>query len=437
MIKRLRANREALRYIQNSSWMLAEYGLKVISAIFVSIYVARFLGPAQFGILSYALAIAAIFIVISRLGMESILVRDLARFPDDRQAYMSTAFGLMSAAALLAFLVLAGLVFWLETDPSTQLYIWIISASILFQTFLVVDYSFQAQVKAKYASIAKSIALIFSAINKLVLVWLNADLVYFALFYALDHLVTGLVLLAVHGYTRQPAFFKGFQARLVKPLLSSAWPMVLSAVAATIYMRVDQIMIKNMLGAHELGLYAAAAKIYEGWIIFPFVISISLLPAIVRLKQGAVEQYEKNMARLFSLLFWSSAAVALIATLAGDAIITLTFGSQFAGSGSVLAIVMWSSTFAALGSGAARYLTVEGMEKKIAIRTLLGALLNALLNLLLIPRFGIHGAAVATLITFFFCYYLINYFDAELQKLVSIENDAIALSWLWLKNDTR
>jgi O-antigen/teichoic acid export membrane protein len=426
-LKALTQNQNIMRYVKNSSWMLAEYGLKIISAIFVSIYVARYLGPEQFGLLSYALAIVAIASTVSRLGMESILVRDIAKYPEQQQAYLGTAFTLMLIAAITGVVMLSGIIYWLETDPKTQLYIWIIAVGILFQTFLAIDYNFQAQVKAKYSSIAKSVALGIGAIIKIYLVWTQAELWLFATAYAVDTAIIAATLLITHWLNKQPNFIGVFRREIVKPMLVSAWPMILAAVAAMLYMRIDQIMIKNMLGAEELGLYAAATKIYEGWIIVPYVISISLLPAIVKLKSSSQQSYEANLSRLFAIVIWSGVFVALIATLFGESIIYYTFGREFIEASQVLAIVMWSGAFTAIGSVTARYLTVEGMEKKIAIRTFVGLFLNVLLNLLLIPIYGIEGAAVATLLTIVIANYFINYVDKDLKQLRIICNNAIVL----------
>jgi len=426
----LSQSQEIVRYVRNSAWMLVEYVLKIVSAIFVGIYVARYLGPEKFGVLSYALAIASIFMAIGRLGMESVLVRDLAQHPSVRLAYMGTAFRLMLTAAIVGFLIMSALVFFLEPDQSSRFYILIISAGVLFQTLAVIDYAFQAQVRAKYSSIAKSVALTLTSIIKLIMVWHGAELIHFAIVYALDHAAIGLLLVFINFKKGDMRFVGRFEAELVKPLLRSAWPMVLSAVSAILYMRIDQLMIKNMLDLHQLGLYAAAVKIYEGWIVIPYVISISLLPAIVRLKSRSIARYERYMAMLFSLMFWGSAGVALIAIFLGDRIFLLTFGSEYLGGGDVLGIVMWAAAFASLGSITARYLTVEGMERKIAVRTFFGLVINVLLNLLLIPVYGIKGAATATLVTMFFSNFAINYADRDLKQLVGICNKSMTLRWL-------
>lgn len=410
--------------------MLSEQILKLVSAVLVTIYIARHLGPNDFGILSYALAIAMVFMAVTRLGMESILVRDIAKYPEQAQEYMSTALSLMLIASAVGLLALTGTVYLIEESNQTRLYILIISTGIIFQPLLVIEYNFQAQVKAKYSSLAKSAALSISATSKIILILLDGELYQFAIMYALDHLIIALTLLAMHIKKRQTTFTNRIKVELIKPLLKSAWPMILAALAATLYMRADQVMIKNMLGAHELGLYAAAIKIYEGWILVPYVLSISLLPAIVKMKSQSEKEYKNNMSMLFSLLIWTSACVAIVATTFGESIINMTYGSEYKSASTVLGIVMWASIFAALGSVTARYLTVEGMERKIATRTFIGLICNILLNLVLIPIYGIEGAAVATLITLFVANYAINYTDKSLKQLIEICNHSIIFRWL-------
>lgn len=428
--KQPKKQKEASRYIKNSLWMLSEYSIKIVSAIIVTIYVARYLGPDEFGKLSYAIAITAIFMAISRLGMESILVRDIARSPAKNMAYMGTAFWLMSGAALACITGTNLLSLLLEPNRETQLYIFIMSTGIAFQAFLTIEYNLQGQVKAKYSSSSKSIAMMIGSIIKIYLVEIKASPLIVVISFALDYALIALALIFTHISSSQGSFLLSAQKKLIKPLISSAWPMVLSALASILYMRIDQIMIKNMLSSHELGIYSAATKIYEGWIIIPYALSISLIPAIVRIKSNHPDKYESSMKKLFSILFWSGVIAALIATLFGDLLIKITFGPAFEGAQTVLSISMWTAAFTAIGSVTARYLTIEGMEKKIAQRTIFGLLMNIVLNIFLIPSFGIEGAAIATLITIISINYLINYADRDLAQLTRICNAAITLELL-------
>ena len=211
--------------------------------------------------------------------------------------------------------------------------------------------------------------------------------------------------------------------------------MVLSALAIILYMRTDLIMIKNILGTHDAGLYSAATRIYEGWIMIFVIISVSLLPVIVKLKKGSAEQYVKRLSQLFTLLFWGAMLGAVFATLYGEEIIYLAFGKEFAESTTVFVIVMWSAPFAAMGSLTARYLVVEGMEKKILFRTVVALIINVSLNMILIPLYGIEGAAIATLIAMISGNYMINYFDKDLRDLVAVCNKGIFSFDLYKRNN--
>lgn len=416
-----------MKYFRNTSWMFAEQGVKIVSAVFVGIYIARYLGPEQFGLLSYAIAVVAVLAAITRLGMDSILVRELVVHPEDKQQYIGTAFGLMLIASIIGVVIVAGVIGLIESDPQTKIYIWIISVGLIFQTLLVIDYAFQSQVKAKYSSIAKSVALSLSALIKICLVIFHADLLLFVLSYAFDHVLIALSLLIMYLTKQQPSFLFIFNAKLVKPLLKSAWPMVMSAVSIILYMRIDQIMIKNMLDSEQVGLYAAMTRVYEGWIMIPVILCASLLPAIVKMKSISQIQYEKRLILLFSIVFWLSMIVAVITALFSDVIINLTFGSEYAAASSVLVVIMWSSSFAALGSVTYRYLIAENMEKKIAVRTFVALAVNVTLNFILIPLYGIEGAAVATLVCIITANYLIDYLDSDLKQLIGIKNNALLI----------
>jgi O-antigen/teichoic acid export membrane protein len=130
-------------------------------------------------------------------------------------------------------------------------------------------------------------------------------------------------------------------------------------------------------------------------------------------------------------MFWSSALVAVFMTFLGEYVIYYTFGADYSESISILSIIMWAAIFTSVGSITARYLTVENMEKKFATRTMLGLLVNIMFNIVLIPLYGVEGAAISTLITLIIANYLINYFDKDLRKLVFICNSSITLKWLW------
>jgi len=256
---------------------------------------------------------------------------------------------------------------------------------------------------------------------------MDLGLFFLALTFALEFVLVAVFLLLAYFFKKEEGFFLKFDASYIVPLLRSAWPMTLSALAIVAYMRIDQIMIKHMLDAQSLGLYSSVTRIYEGWIIMFTVVSVSLLPVISKLKSNSVEIYRIKLTHLFSLLIWISIAGALFSTIFRYEIISIIFGPDFLTASRVFSIVMWSAPFAAIGSLTVRYLTIENMERKIAIRTFIALAVNIGLNIILIPLYGIEGAAISTLIALFVGNYLINYFDKELHFLKCVCNNGFMI----------
>jgi len=399
--------------------MISEYGLRLVSAVLIGIYVARYLGPEKFGLLSYSSAIVTIFITVSQLGMANILVRDLAKCPERILAYMSTAFSLMMLAAIASFTVLSVCVFFIESDIQARAYIWVIAAGIIFQPFNVIDYYFQSQVKVKHSSVARLLALAISSSVKVYLVWTKAGVYVFAIAMALDYVLVALLLTMSYLNHHQECSFE-FDRSLVKPLLKSAWPMVLSALAATLYIRIDQIMIKNMIGSHELGLYMVASKFFEVWVSFVYVVSMSLMPLLVENKKNDPQKYEMLLVKVFRLFMFSGIVFYIFMFICGESVIEITFGLEYKAALTALIVLSLGAPLIAIRVITVRYLTVEGFEKKIASRTIAALGLSIVLNYILIPKFGVVGAAVSTVFALFYSAYLANFLDSELSYLRKI-----------------
>lgn len=424
-LNNLRNSQAFMKFFNNSSWMFFEYLLKIISGIFVSIYIARYLGPESYGVLTYALAMVAVFMAVSRLGMDNILVRDLAKYPDRVKEYMGTAFIIMIVAAFICIVFLLMLVSAFESDPGTKVYIFIISSGLVFQVFLIIDYNFQSQVKAKYSSIAKSVAIMVSSSVKIYLVLSDYTLLYIVISYAFDHLLIAIMLVVVHLRKREVNFVQGFNHSLVKPILRSAWPMVLSAVAVMLYMRVDQIMIMNIMGASDLGIYAAASKLFEGWVMLPYIISISLITAIVKYYEEDHSKFESLMTRLYIALIWGGVVVALITNLFSESIISFVFGKSYVEASIAFSIFMWVAIFSSINSLNARYFTIANFEKKIATRTIAALIINVIFNFIFIPVWGIEGAVMSTLLSTMVAALGVDIFDKDLMQLNRVRLNAL------------
>ncbi|MDD5462570.1 MAG: flippase [Methylococcales bacterium] len=387
------------RYFANTSWMFAEQIMRMVAGLLVGIWVARYLGPAQFGVFSYAIAFTALFSSIAKLGLDSIIVRDLVRDPSQRDLYIGTAFWLKVSGAIVMLAVIALTTQLTSNDPTTELYILIIASGFIFQSFEVVDFYFQSKALSKFVSICKLTQLLLSSVLKIYFVLTGAGLFWFVVVSVVDQTTLAASLYIAYRYQKLGSFFRHFDLITAKKLLKNSWPLMLSGLVIIIYQRIDQIMIKEMLGEKEVGLYSAAVRLSEVWYFIPMIITNSLFPAIINAKQISEEFYYGRLQNLYTLMVWLAIGIALPMTFLSDWLVTLLYGEAYRAGGQVLMIYIWAAVFVFFGCAWSQWMLIENRTKTPTFFHINTMLWNVILNLFLIPKFGIIGAALSALIS--------------------------------------
>lgn len=388
------------KYFFNTTWLFAEQGLRILSSILVGVWVARYLGPESFGIFSYSLAFTSIFAGFAKLGLDGIIVRELLNYPEKRETYLGTAFWLKILGALFVMGLMAVIVLFTSNDSTTNLFIFIIAVGLVFQSFEVVEFYFQSQVLAKIISICKVIQLVLSSIIKIYLVLTKAELIWFVLVTAFDALSLAVSYYFAYKLQKKPNFYKHFDFSIAKQLLKDSWPLIFTAIVVMIYMRIDQIMIKEMLGEYEVGIYSAAVRLSEAFYFIPMLMSASLFPAILSAKRQSAELYNKRFQQLYTVMAWMAIAIAIPMTFLSNWLILILFGQPYYEAGNVLMIHIWAGLFVFIGAASGKWYISENLQHYTLINTSVGAVLNVGLNFILIPKYGVVGAAYSTLISY-------------------------------------
>ena len=421
------------KYFANTSWLLGERALRIAVSLFVGIYVARYLGPERFGLLSYALSFVGIFVALATLGLDEVVVRELIKTPEQREKILGTSFLLKLVGTLLMWAAILVAIPRTENDLQTNILIIIIAFGTVFQAFNVIDLNFQAKVKSKYVVHAQFIQLIISSIVKIILVVNEAPLIWFASVYSLDVIVLAMGLVFAYLYNGDNIFSWKWSFETSKYLLHDSWPLILAGVVISVYMKIDQVMIKEMLGAKEVGLYAAAVKLSEAWYFIPMAIASSLFPAIINAKVYQKEVYYQRLQKLYDLMVWIAIAIALPTTFLSTLVVEFLYGKEYLGSSSVLIIHIWTAVFVFLGVASSKYLLAENFIKKTFYRTFIGALLNIIMNYYLIGIIGIQGAAISTLVSHFFAAYFYDILDKDLRIMFIMKTKSLFFYSLYAK----
>jgi len=396
------------RYFANTSWLFAEQLLRMVAGLLVGIWVARYLGPEQFGIFSYAIAFTSLFNSIAKLGLDGIVVRDLVKEAENRDIYLGTAFWLKLLGALLMLGIVAIAMQLTSSDPLTNLYILIIASGAIFQSFEVVDFYFQSKVLSKFVSICKMAQLFISSLLKLYFIYTGAELIYFVLVTLLDQVTLALSLYIAYRFQELGSFYGHFNKAIAKQLLKDSWPLIFSGLVIMIYMRIDQIMIKEMLGERDVGLFSAAVRLSEVWYFIPVIISTSLFPSIVNAKKISDKLYDTRLRRLYTFMIWLAIMIALPMTFLSNWLVTLLYGEAYREAGQILMIHIWAGVFVFMGVASSKWFISEGLQRHLTINTVAGAIMNILLNIFLIPKYGIYGAAIATVMSQALASYFMN-----------------------------
>jgi O-antigen/teichoic acid export membrane protein len=411
---------------QNTFWMLMDHFSKIASASLILLFVAKALGPSDFGMLSYVLSINLIFMTISRMGIESILVREISTDASNINKISTAAFVLMISSSLISILLIALVAYF---DQSiTKNYLWLICISILFQPLMVIDYLYQGISKARESAKIKTIANIISLSIKIYIIFFNFSFKYLALSYVLEAFIMASALIFLNKKDKKIMLKFSFDIEKIRELFGHAYPIIFASISAVLYQRSDQILINYYLGMEHVGLYAAPIKILELIMIAPFVITISLAPILVSYKNQDIQKFSSSFVMIFRFFLLYSLALVLIIHFYSIEIISFLFGNEFYKSAEILKILFYGLIFHIFGTIGTRSYFIIGEEKKIAFRTLIGLIINIIFNIILIPLYGIKGAALSTVISMSIAnYFLLFFFRQRNDNLLNIINHALYL----------
>lgn len=421
----------------NTAWLMTDRVLRLVVGLVIAVWMARVFGPELFGQYSFALAFVALFTSIAELGLGKVVVRDLVRTDGEREQIVGSAAMLKFAGGALAILLchLTALLV-VPDDQGIRLLITVISLGLLFRTFDVIDFRFQSLVASRYVVMARLPALLGFAALRVFLLLGTFSLTWFAWAYSLEALIAGLGLLLVYGMRGYRVFDWRPTARHAAALLRECWPLVFAGLSVMLYMKVDVVMLGRMSGDAAAGVYSAATRLTEGFYFIPMIIASSIMPMLVRAREAGMENYMRGLSRLYLVMVRISLAITLPLALSAPALIGLLYGEGYAESSGVLRIHVWASVAVFLGVASSQFLNLEGLQKLSLYRTLVGLVINIVLNLLLIPARGAEGAAIATLVSYFVATFSIMIPAGGFQQGVLMLRAMNPLAVLGLKGNT-
>ncbi|EET2948936.1 O41 family O-antigen flippase [Escherichia coli O41:H45] len=386
---------------KNSGWLLMERCTRLTLGLLVSTWIARYLGPDQYGVLSYVIAFIAFFQAILPLGMDGIIVRDISKNEKDSGAILGTIIITRFTLGLIlwfAIIILTTIIYSLKSEYT--LLSAIIGASLIFQAADTIDLWFQSQSQSKRTVVAKLLAYISVNLLKIGMLIFKCPLYAFAIATLLEFIFSSIGLII--AFTRfRPTVKLAFSSLIIKKFLGESWPFLISSIAIIIYMRIDQMFIKYYLPLNDLGIYSAMLPLATLWSFIPMTLSISVSPFLTKAKMESEEKYQKILCftfKLFSMLGW---LICIPVCVFSDYIVSLLYGPQYQTGAVVLSILIFTNLFIYQGVAQSLWIINERKGKLSLLKTILGAIVCIVANLILIPKYGIIGAAISAVLAQF------------------------------------
>ena len=400
------------KILSNSFWVIAQHLYSMLTSLTLVALIARYLGPSDYGMINYCASIISIFTTLSGLGLDNLIVSEIIRNPEKKSGYLGTALVMRLATSVVSYPIIIGIVYAINPDNKVLLIVAMLqSLGMVFQTYEVLIYWFQTELKMKYISIAMICAITITSIFRIVLLVKKATVIWFALSLSVQAFAAA-VIIAVFFLKKSGTKLKASKED-ARSLLKISYNFIISSMSVIIYMQADKIILERMTDTSHVGIYSAAVMLATYWQFIPIALIDSFRPVVLEKRKDSQESYVDLFkvvmagANLVSFIF------ALLMSTLGWVFINFIYGAEYQDAFIPLIILSWSSFIGISGYTRTIWITGEGFYKYEKRFTVTAAVINIILDIFFIWKMGITGAAVATLITYVYEVLIVPLFFKE------------------------
>ena len=393
MIKKLFKN----KVVNNASWIVGAKIFQMLTSLIVGVLTARYLGSADYGLVNYASSYTAFFTSLCTLGINSVIVKEFIDNPGKEGEIIGTTLGLRALASILSALSIISISMILDYgEPITQWVVALHSLGAVFHIFEVFNYWYSSRLESKKTSISALIAYGVMSVYKIILLASNASVIYFAVANSVDYIAVAVLLVGI--YVKDKGQRLSFSLGYGKKLLSKSCHYIIPGLMVAIYAQTDKIMLKQMIGAEEVGYYSVASSVCTMWCFVLAAIIDSLNPVIMEKHRENEKEYKRLNRILYAIIFYVSIFVSLLFVLFGDIAIKILYGEEYMPAVLPLKVITWYTAFSYLGVARNSWIVCENKQKYLVYIYLASAVSNVVFNLIFLPIWGAVGAAFASVL---------------------------------------
>ena len=404
----------------NFSWLVFDKFARASLNFLLFIFLARYLGPQEFGILNYLLALVFLFTSLSSLGINPVLTNILIKNKrKTNNSIISNSYILRFFSSLFGYLIFILFIIYLHGKNVYLSYSIIIGLSIIIKSYEVLFSYFESKSLSKYIVISQTISLVIVFSLIVSFLYLEFDIKYIYYCFLVDSLIT-LFLINIFFFKKERNFLFNLDFRKIYKIIYKSFPVLLSIVSIVIYMRIDQVMINLLLSEKDVGIYSVSVRIVEMFHFIPKIIMVSYLPILLISKN-----YTFELIKINSLLFKLSILVIFFIFALSKYITSILFGEIYMESVLTTILLSISLIFVFFGVANEHWYISKNLQKYYALNVFIGAITNIILNYFLIPSFGISGAAYSTILTYLLIIFLFDIFNKKTRVLLKLKYKSI------------
>ncbi len=396
--------------------------------LIVGILTARYLGPANRGLIDYATSYTAFFAAFCALGINSVLVKEFVDHPQKEGVIIGTTLVLRSISSFFSAIAILCIASIADAGETTTLLVVMLSCiGMLFQVFEVFNYWFQSKLQSKVTAIVSLIAYVVTALYKVVLLVSNQRVEAFAFATSLDYICIAVLLLFM--YKRAHGGRLLFSWDYGKVILKKSCHFILPTLMVSVYGQTDKIMLKQMISNAEIGYYSIAVSTCSIWCFVLSAIIDSMYPSIMEANKIDEGLFKKRNKQLYAIVFYVSISVSFLFLFFGEPIIKIMYGEPYLPAVAPLRIITWYTSFSYWGMARNAWIVCKDRQKYLVYVYAASALANVILNIIFIPLWGASGAAVASLAAQIFTTLVVPFFIKDLRENSTMMVEAVFLKF--------
>lgn len=425
----LRLSETKEKILRNLFWSVVGKIVTLLGGLLVGIIVARYLGPEKYGLMNYVISIVTIFMIFSQFGFDLIEIREESKKPHLRDYIIGTVFYLRIALALITLLAIVIYVYTCEGDSYVRLLIMIYSISIILSAFNVARNHFTALVWNEYIVKTEIFRTLVGIALKIILLLYHASLTWFVLALLFDALLLATGYLVSYKKKIDNPLKWRFNSKVARYFIQQSFPLLLSGAAIIVYERIDQVMLGNMLDKTCVGHYSVAVRFVEILIFIPTIIAQTVSPILAKHYQENKQLYKRNAEIFLNITLWMSIIASVILCIISYPVIKLTFGSQYLPAVPILSIMSFKVIGAALAQTSGQLIIIEKRQKWVSLRNIIGCIVCIILNIILIGKYGVIGAAIVSVITIFVSGFITNLIISPYIHIFKMQVSSLIYGW--------